>query len=345
MFHIKSKLEYNQQYQASISDFKNFWKEISRSFFWFKEPTKISNCDLAKGEIKWFEDGQTNIAYNCLDRHLKDKSSDPLTLKIQRGICNEQPPLKKEVALRETQGRRIHDKVAIIWEANNPNEEAQKITYRELHQKTCQFANLLVARGIKKGDRVAIYMPMIPESVVAMLACARIGAVHLVVFAGFSAKALAQRMVDSGAKMLITADFLYRGEKEIELLDIALEALQECDLVEEVVVYQRDDVLHERVDGVANSVQRNMQCTTEVANSIQRKKEKESWTEFVIPSTHSCQKENYKILYYFHSHPIGSDFSGIDLFYQKYHNLNMIVYDVANNIFKEKKYIYLDIFA
>ncbi len=205
MFHIKSKADYDQQYQASISNPNKFWSDIASNFFWFKKPEKIMNCDLKKAEIKWFEDGQTNLAYNCLDRHL-EKSAN---------------------------------KKAIIWESNNISEKSQSLTYQELHQKTCQFANLLLAQGIKKGDIVCIYMPMIPEGVIAMLACARIGAVHSVVFAGFSAKALGDRIKDSKAKILITADLLFRGDKEIELYEIANEALKGCDSIESVIVYQR----------------------------------------------------------------------------------------------------------
>ncbi len=207
MFHIKSKSDYYQQYQDSIDNPDKFWSEIASNYLWFKKPEKASNCSLDKGEIKWFEDGKTNISYNCLDRHLE----------------------------------RSGDKIAIIWEANNPAKKSQKITYKELHEKTCQFANFLTAQGIKKGDRVCIYMPMIPEGIIAMLACARIGAIHSVVFAGFSAKALAGRIQDSGAKMLITADLLFRGDKKIELFEIVDEALQEVDSIESVIVYKRSD--------------------------------------------------------------------------------------------------------
>ncbi len=206
MFHIKSKADYEQQYQASVADPEKFWGEIAENFFWFKKWSKVSNCDLAQARIEWFRDGKTNIAYNCLDRHL-EKSAD---------------------------------KIAIIWEANDPDKESQKITYRELHEKTCQFANLLVSRGVKKGDRVCIYMPMIPQAVIAMLACARIGAVHCVVFAGFSAKSLAGRIKDSGAKILITAESLSRGDKKIELLAIAKEAVAECDSIESVIVFKNN---------------------------------------------------------------------------------------------------------
>ncbi len=206
MFHIKSKADYEQQYQASVADPEKFWGEIAENFFWFKKWSKVSNCDLAQARIEWFRDGKTNIAYNCLDRHL-EKSAD---------------------------------KIAIIWEANDPAKESQKITYRELHEKTCQFANLLVSRGVKKGDRVCIYMPMIPQAVIAILACARIGAVHCVVFAGFSAKSLAGRIQDSGAKILITAESLSRGDKKIELLAIAREAVAECDSIESVIVFKNN---------------------------------------------------------------------------------------------------------
>ncbi|OFW81220.1 MAG: acetate--CoA ligase [Alphaproteobacteria bacterium RIFCSPLOWO2_01_FULL_40_26] len=203
MFHIKSNSDYEQQYQASITNPEKFWNEIASNFFWFKRPEKIMDCDLSKAQIRWFEDGKTNLAYNCLDRHLTQHS----------------------------------DKVAIIWEGDDPN--GQKITYRELHEQTCQFANFLISRGIKKGDRICIYMPMIPQGIIAMLACARIGAIHSVVFAGFSAKALAGRMQDCGAKMLITSDLLFRGEKKIELFEIAKEAIAECESVKEIVVYKR----------------------------------------------------------------------------------------------------------
>lgn len=205
MFHIKSKADYEQQYQASIANPDKFWGKIAENFFWFEKWKNVSNCDLKKAKISWFEKGKTNLAYNCLDRHLKESG----------------------------------DKVALIWESNDPNVKSQKITYKELHEQTCQFANLLIARGIKKGDRVCIYMPMVPQALVAMLACVRIGAVHCVVFAGFSAKALAQRIHDCGAKMLITSDLLFRGDKTIQLFDIAQEALAECDSIESVILFRR----------------------------------------------------------------------------------------------------------
>ena len=207
MFHIKSKSDYDQQYHASVADPKNFWSEIADNFFWFEKWSEVSDCNLSKAKIEWFKNGKTNVAYNCLDRHLES----------------------------------LADKTAIVWESNDPETPSQKITYKELHSQTCQLANLLIERGVKKGDRVCIYMPMIPQSVVAMLACARIGAVHCVVFAGFSAKSLAGRIQDSGAKILITSDLLFRGDKKIELLEIAREAIAECDTIEEILVYQRSE--------------------------------------------------------------------------------------------------------
>jgi acetyl-CoA synthetase len=207
MFHINSKESYETSYKAAIANPDKFWNEIAENYFWFEKWKKTSNCDLKNAKIAWFEGGKTNLAYNCLDRHLE-----------------------------------IHgDKIAVVWESNDVNAESQKFTYRELHKKTSQFANLLLANGVKKGDRVCIYMPMIVEGLVAMLACARIGAIHSVVFAGFSAKALADRINDSGAKMVITADLLFRGDKKIELSEIVKEAILSSDSVNSVIVYKRGD--------------------------------------------------------------------------------------------------------
>ncbi len=205
MFHIKSKSDYDQQYELSIKNPDKFWSEIASNFTWFEKWRKVSDCDLSKPKINWFVDGKTNLAYNCLDRHL-EKSAD---------------------------------KIAVIWESNSPDEPSKKITYKELHAQVCQFANFLQDKGIKKGDRVCLYMPMIVEGLVAMLACARVGAIHSVVFAGFSAKALAGRIQDSGAKMLITADLLFRGDKTLKLFEIASEALKTCDSVENIIVHKR----------------------------------------------------------------------------------------------------------
>ncbi len=220
MFHIKSKSDYDQQYQVSIDDPQKFWGEVAGEYFWFQKWSEVSNCDLSQARIRWFENGKTNIAYNCLDRHLA----------------------------------RHAEKIAIIWEGNDPPEKNRKITYKELHEKTCQFANLLIARGVKKGDRVCIYMPMIPESIFAILACARIGAVHCVVFAGFSAKALADRIKDCEAKILITADVLFRGDKKIELFEIAKDAASQCVALEEIILFEREN--QPLRDEVSDSIRR-----------------------------------------------------------------------------------------
>lgn len=206
-YKISSLEEYKKSYEDSMNDPEKFWSGISDEFSWFKKGEEVQNCDLTNGEISWFKDSSTNIAYNCIDRHLEERP----------------------------------DQIAIISEPNNPNEDVSTLTYSQLHKQVCQFANLLLSRGVESGDRVCIYMPMIAQGAIAMLACARIGAVHCVVFAGFSAKALADRIKDSGAKMLITSDLLFRGDKVINLSDIADEALKECESDCEVVIYQRGE--------------------------------------------------------------------------------------------------------
>jgi len=176
---------YLKWYEASITDPDGFWGEHGKRIDWFKPYTKVSNASFEGNvSIKWFEDGETNVSYNCIDRHL-DK----------RG-----------------------DQVAIIWEGDNPYDD-KKITYRELYEHVCRLANVLKAHGVKKGDRVTIYMPMIPEAAYAMLACARIGAIHSVVFGGFSPEALAGRIVDCESTFVITADEGLRGGRSIPLKD------------------------------------------------------------------------------------------------------------------------------
>ncbi len=206
-FKIKSAIDYQEQSKKAANDPQSFWADIARNFLWFKEWNQVLKFDFTEGRTSWFGGGKVNIATNCLDRHLDKKAND----------------------------------VAIIWEANDPKTPSKSITYQELFDQVCQFSNLLLANGVKVGDRVCIYMPMIPEAVIAMLSCARIGAIHSVVFAGFSASALKGRIKDSGAKILITSDYLYRGDKTVKLFDIANEAVQDCDSVENVVVYKRSD--------------------------------------------------------------------------------------------------------
>lgn len=205
MFHIKSTSDYHQQYQLALDNPEQFWGDIASHYVWFEKWKQVMDCDLSKGAIQWYLGGKTNMSYNCLDRHLD----------------------------------RYADKTAIVFEPNNPGDQTQKISYRELFNQTCQFAQFLTAQGVQRGDRVCIYMPMIPQAIVAMLACTRIGAVHCVVFAGFSEKSLAGRINDCGAKILITSDLLFRGEKTINLLDIVKETLHHCDTVASVVIYQR----------------------------------------------------------------------------------------------------------
>ncbi len=177
---ISSFDEYITDYTKSVDDPEAYWEEIAETFTWKKKWNTVLHSEFDSPSVKWFEGGQLNITENCLDRHL-DK----------RG-----------------------DKVAILWEPNDPKEEAIKITYYQLHEKVCQAANMLKNNGVQKGDRICLYMPMVPELAIAVLACARIGAIHSVVFAGFSAKALADRINDADCKVLLTADFGLRGNKE-----------------------------------------------------------------------------------------------------------------------------------
>ncbi len=211
-FYINSKADYEKQYELAKLDPRGFFADIAKNFHWFSPWSEVLDYDFDEPRIEWFKGGKTNISYNCLDRHLVEDGCDS-TMK---------------------------DKVAIIFEPNDPSEKTQKITYQQLHHDVAQFANLLIAQGVKAGDRVCIYMPMIPQAAVAMLACARIGAVHSVVFAGFSASALSSRIVDSQAKILITADWLFRGDKKIELFEIAAEALSHASSIENVILYLRD---------------------------------------------------------------------------------------------------------
>ncbi|WP_306120327.1 MULTISPECIES: acetate--CoA ligase [unclassified Roseitalea] len=200
---------YKTWYKQSVDDPEGFWMKHGQRIDWFKPYTKVKNTRFTgKVSIKWYEDGVTNVAYNCIDRHLE-----------RRG-----------------------DQVAIIWEGDNPYDD-KKITYRELHNRVCRLANALKARGVKKGDRVTIYLPMIPEAAYAMLACARIGAVHSIVFGGFSPDALADRIVDCKSHFVITADEGLRGGRKIPLkknVDLAIEeAEREGVSVDTVLVVQR----------------------------------------------------------------------------------------------------------
>ncbi|MFT4969449.1 MAG: acetyl-CoA synthetase [Chitinophagales bacterium] len=207
-YHIKHLEEYFQVYRKSVSHPAVFWEEIAEeNFVWRKKWDKVLSSDFQKPEFKWFEGAQLNITENCIDRHL-----------LTRG-----------------------DKTAILFEPNDPNEPAQHITYKELSARVNAMANVLKAKGITKGDRVCIYLPMIPELAIATLACARIGAIHSVVFAGFSSKALSARINDSECKMVITSDGSFRGAKTIDLKGIVDEALESCDCISSVLVVNRID--------------------------------------------------------------------------------------------------------
>ena len=205
-YHIKHLEEYYQVYRKSVRDPETFWAEVAEEhFMWRKKWDNVLSWDFTKPEIKWFEGAKLNITENCIDRHLRNRGH----------------------------------KTAILFEPNNPEEDAQHITYKQLHEKVCKFANVLKEQGINKGDRVCIYLPMIPELAISVLACARIGAVHSVVFAGFSATALATRINDCEAKMVITSDGSFRGAKTIDLKGIVDEALESCPGITSVLVAKR----------------------------------------------------------------------------------------------------------
>lgn len=204
-YKINSFEDYKKAYDLSVSNPEIFWEEIAEHFQWQKKWDKVLQWNFEEPKIEWFVNAQLNITENCLDRHLKERGN----------------------------------KLAIVWEPNDPKERFIRLTYRELHEQVCKMANVLKSKGIQKGDRVAIYMPMIPDLAIAVLACARIGAVHSVVFAGFSAHALADRIMDAEAKMVITSDGLYRGAKEIPVKAVVDEALHSCPSVESVLVVER----------------------------------------------------------------------------------------------------------
>lgn len=204
-FTIESIDEYQETYKKSVENPEQFWADYASTFSWKKKWDKVQSGSFKKGNIKWFEGGKLNITENCLDRQLE-----------KRG-----------------------DKTAFIFEPNELDDVKREITFKEVHEQVCKFANVLEGLGIQKGDRVAIYMAMTPELAVAALACARIGAVHSIVFAGFSARSLADRIIDCNAKLLITNDGLIRGEKLVPLKEISDKALEDCTTIDNVIVCQR----------------------------------------------------------------------------------------------------------
>lgn len=202
---IKSFEEYKRVYDYSVNEPEGFWADVASSFTWKKKWDSVLEWNFKEPKIQWFKGAKLNITENCLDRHLADKADVP----------------------------------AIIWEPNDPEEDHRVLTYRQLHDKVCQFANVLKNNGAKKGDRICIYLPMVPELAVAVLACARIGAIHSVVFGGFSAQSIADRINDATCSLVITADGGYRGTKNIPLKDIIDDALVQCHSVNKVIVLTR----------------------------------------------------------------------------------------------------------
>jgi acetyl-CoA synthetase len=203
MKQIKTFGEYEIAYKKSIDSPSEFWGEVAEDFSWQKKWDKVLNWNFTEPKISWYEGAKLNITENCLDRHMAERG----------------------------------DQTAIIWEPNDPNEKSRAITYAELFRSVQIFANVLLANGVQKGDRICIYLPMIPEAAVAMLACARVGAMHSVIFAGFSAQSILDRVNDSRCKMIITADGFYRGEKKFDLKHIADEALKANTSIEKCIVF------------------------------------------------------------------------------------------------------------
>ncbi|MDO6437873.1 acetate--CoA ligase [Cyclobacterium sp. 1_MG-2023] len=227
---IHSLSGYFHEYQKSVADPENFWARIADSFHWKKRWDKVLDWNFDGPDVKWFVNGKLNITENILERHLFI----------------------------------MGDKPAIIWEPNEPGDPNRILTYKELYEEVCRFSNVLVEKGVGKGDKVIIYMPMVPEAAIAMLACARIGAVHSVVFAGFSSSALADRIEDCKAKVVLTSDGNYRGKKKIAVKSVVDEALESTDLVETMIVFQRtgqevnmkagrDFWWHEAIEGQSTS--------------------------------------------------------------------------------------------
>lgn len=236
---IKSLQQYKEAYQKSVENPEGFWEEQAETFTWKKKWNQVLDWDFKKPDTKWFVGGKLNITENCLDRHLEERGDD----------------------------------VAIIWEPNNPEDDTVKYTYKELYHEVCRTANALRALGIKKGDRICFYMPMVAELGIAVLACARIGAIHSVVFAGFSANALADRIKDATCKMVICSDFNNRGTKNIPVKAVVDEALaMGCDSIEHVLVHkntgtdvnwntEKDVWWHDALEGKADT------CIPEIMDS------------------------------------------------------------------------------
>jgi acetyl-CoA synthetase len=204
-FQIKSFEQYQTDYRKSITDPEGFWGDVAKTFYWRKKWDKVLDWNFDEPAVKWFANGKLNITENCLDRHLGSFGNRP----------------------------------AIIWEPNDPEEHHRILTYRDLHNKVMQFGHVLKNNGVQKGDRVCLYMGMVPELAIAVLACARIGAIHSVIFGGFSAQSIADRLQDANATYIITCDGAYRGNKEIQLKNVIDDALVQCKFVKKVIVLTR----------------------------------------------------------------------------------------------------------
>src|SRR5687767_14997241 len=204
-YQITSFDQYLQAYRESVDDPESFWAAVGDNFLWRKKWEKVLEWNFKEPRVKWFQGGKLNITENCLDRHLAKNGNTP----------------------------------AIIWEPNDPSQPGRTITYGELHELVCRLANVLKKNGVKKGDRVCIYMGMIPELAVAILACARIGAIHSVIFGGFSAQSISDRLQDAKAEFIITCDGAFRGPKDIPLKNVIDDALASCPFVKKVIVYER----------------------------------------------------------------------------------------------------------
>jgi len=214
-YRISTFEEYQSEYQKSVDNPELFWSEKAEQFSWRKKWDKVLEWNFDQPDIKWFIGGKMNITENCLDRHLAERG----------------------------------DQIALLWEPNDPKEAAKKITYKQLHEEVCLFANVLKNNGAKKGDRICIYMPMVPELAIALLACARIGAIHSVVFGGFSFNSLSDRIHDADCNIVITADGAYRGAKDIPLKSVVDEALKTCLSVKNVIVLKRTGSYVEMKEG------------------------------------------------------------------------------------------------
>ncbi|WP_304232627.1 acetate--CoA ligase [Jiulongibacter sediminis] len=202
---IRTFEDYQEQYKKSVDDPEGFWGEVAQEFEWKKPWTKVLDWNFEEPNVKWFVGGKLNIIENTLDRHVRERPNQP----------------------------------AIIWEPNEKEDESVTLTYKVLHERVSRFANVLKSHGVEKGDRICIYMPMIPELSIAVLACARIGAIHSVVFGGFSAKSIADRVNDANCKMIITTDGAFRGQKKIPMKETVDDALIGCPTVEKVIVATR----------------------------------------------------------------------------------------------------------